>query len=318
MHHYIRSTLYGAAIAATVLLSLRGATAFYKQFTTGPVSEAPTQDTPSPVRNTSKAERLARASSLVAGMGKQGTVRDVFSAPDGSTGVVIQAEGGNFIGWMVDGTDALWVGAKFDARGRNMTQEEMIARGYAQPVSAQASPNTSPGQTPGAGQAQGKGQGQGQGGSAGGLIRAVNQSAGFIEGSAGPVWTAYVDANCSFCNQLWRNLRGPIAAGQIRVRWAPVAVIAPNSNAKAATLLQSGDPLGVLAQHGVNGQPIPDSSASAATQLKIDANNAMLRALNGGKAPATPTIVIPMDNGLPQIITGIPPNIDALIKPGKS
>jgi protein-disulfide isomerase len=150
-----------------------------------------------------------------------------------------------------------------------------------------------------------------------GLLKAVSQSAGVIEGSAGPIWTVYYDGNCDFCNQLWRNLRAPLAAGQIRVRWAPVAVIGPSSAGKAATLLQSDQPLTVLAHHGLNGERIAESAVTTTSRALIDGNNAMLRALNGGKAPATPTLVIPT-NALPMVITGIPPDLDALIRAGKS
>jgi hypothetical protein len=52
-----------------------------------------------------------------------------------------------------------------------------------------------------------------------------------------------------------------------------------------------------------------------ATQQQIDANNAMLRALNAGKPAATPTIVLPAADGA-RVITGLPPDLNALIQQG--
>lgn len=305
MNHLLKNTSIAVAILITGVLSIRGATSLYKQFVVTDSAETDQELIPAPAV-VSKAERLARASRLVSGMGKQGQVTDIFSAPDGSTGIVIQSGEGKFIGWMVDNIDAVWVGAKFDTKGTNMTQEEMLARGYAKAVNAPSTPESS--------QAAGTGNKQ-----AGALLQAVDQSAGFIEGTAGPIWTAYIDANCTFCNQLWRNLREPLASGQIRVRWAPVAVLAPSSTSKAATLMQSDNPLRLLAEHGVQGSPIAESTITSLNQNKLDANNAMLRALNPGKAPATPTIVIPMQPGTaPMVVTGIPTNLQELIKAARS
>lgn len=297
---------YGA-YAVVAVLALRGGTAFYKQFTQPEATASADQVTDAPPVPVSKAQRHQRAAQLVSGMGRSGKVKDTFSAPDGTTGVVIEAPEGTFIGWMVDGVDSVWVGAKFDAQGRNQTQQEMIARGFAQPSDTPAGIQAAPA-TP---------AGQGREGpiSGAGLLKAVTQSPGFIEGSGGPLWTVYIDGNCVYCTQLWRNLRNPIAAGQLRVRWAPVAVIAPSSAGQAAALLQSDQPLALLTQHGTTGAHIQGVTVGAAAQQQIDANNAMLRALNAGKAAATPTIVLPSADGA-RIITGLPPDINSLIQQG--
>lgn len=297
---------YGVYAVAAVL-ALRGATAFYTQFTEPAAIASSEQAATVQAVPASKAQRQQRAAQLVGGMGRAGTVKDTFSAPDGTTGVIIEAPEGTFIGWMVDGVDSVWVGAKFDAQGRNQTQQEMIARGFAQPsnepVGNQAQPASAAPET-GASPINGAG-----------LLQAVTQSPGFLEGTSGPLWTVYIDGNCVYCTQLWRNLRNPIAAGQLRVRWAPVAVIAPTSAGQAAALLQSDQPVALLTQHGTTGARIPSTTVSAKSQQQIDANNAMLRALNAGKGAATPTIVLPSPEG-PRVITGLPPDINALIQQG--
>lgn len=293
--------------AGITILCIRGATAFYTQFAPLAQGEAQTTQAQGAVP-VSKTQRQQRAAQLVGGMGKSGKVRDIFSAPDGSTGVVIEAPEGTFIGWMVDGVDAVWVGAKFDSQGRNQTQQEMIARGYAQPTNTPAA------------QAQTERQPQASTANAinsAGLLKAATQSPGFMEGSAGPIWTIYLDGNCGFCTQLWRSLRNPIASGQLRVRWAPVAVIAPSSAAQAAALLQSDQPVLMMTQHAISGQQLPAANITPASQQHIDANNAMLRALNAGKAAATPTIVVPSADGA-RVITGLPPDLQALIRESRS
>ncbi|MDT8992886.1 hypothetical protein RQP54_18575 [Curvibacter sp. APW13] len=294
------------AIVLVGMLVFRCSIATYTLVNPKETAEAPAKAEQPPVV-VSKAQRQQRAAKLLSGMGRAGKVKDIFSAPDGSTGVIIEAPEGTFIGWMVDGVDALWVGAKFDPQGRNQTQQEMIARGYAQPSNTPANAPTS--------SASGQGATNATPITGQGLLKAAMQSPGFTEGTAGPVWTIYIDGNCGFCTQLWRNLRNPIAAGQLRVRWAPVAVIAPTSAGQAAALLQSDQPINLLTQHGTSGSHIPGVTILPATQQQIDANNAMLRALNAGKPAATPTIVLPAADG-PRVITGLPPDLNALIQQG--
>lgn len=302
----LRDAMRIAGVLLIGVLALRGATAFYTQF--NPKGTVPEQATPPQTELVSKAQRQQRAIKLVSGMGRAGKVKDIFSAPDGSTGVVIEAPEGTFVGWMIDGIDAVWVGAKFDPQGINQTQQEMIARGYAQPTNTPANAQAAPATGQGMASATSPMTSQG-------LLKAAMQSPGFTEGTAGPVWTVYIDGNCGFCTHLWRNLRNPIAAGQIRVRWAPVAVIAPTSAGQAAALLQSDQPVSLLTQHGTTGAHIPSATVMPATQQQIDANNAMLRALNAGKPAATPTIVLPAADGA-RVITGLPPDLNALIQQG--
>ncbi len=303
MKHILKPIALTGVAVAIAFLSLRGGVAIYKQLTTNPaaVSES-SQATSSPIIITSKAERMARAKALLAGMGKDGIVSEVFSATDGSTGVVIRSGEGAFIGWMLEGVDALFVGAKFDREGNNRTQMEMLARQFAQPSAV--SPVSG---SPGANQQAQVGQSTSR------LLASINQSAGFIEGSAGPIITAYIDTNCTFCTQLWRNLRAPITAGQIRVRWAPVAIIAPDSRTRATTLLQSSRPLDVLAEHGQSGRPIPASPENQGVNQALDANNAMLKLLSANQSPATPTLVVNTASGEPVIVRGLPPNLSELL-----
>jgi hypothetical protein len=66
-------------------------------------------------------------------------VSDLFRGPGGFLGVVINPGENKFIGWMPPTRDVLVVGAMFDQNGKNVTQTEMLARGYAkQQTDAQA------------------------------------------------------------------------------------------------------------------------------------------------------------------------------------
>lgn len=295
-------------MALLAVLALRGATAFYAQFTG--TSTIVTTDAPGqPASATqSKAQRLERASQLLGNMGKTGKVKDTFTATDGSTGVVIESPEGTFVGWMVDGVQALFVGAKFDRQGTNLTQQEMIARGYATPSITPTAHKTDPTPQPSDHSAAPRASDK--------LLKAAALSPGITEGDAGPLWIVYIDGNCIYCTQLWRNLRNPIASGQLRVRWAPVAVVAPSSTGQAAAVLQSDRPIALLTQHA-QGAPFPTVTMSESTVQKIEANNSMLRALNAGKVAATPTIVIPSAQGA-RVITGLPPDLQTLIEQGRS
>jgi thiol:disulfide interchange protein DsbG len=144
-------------------------------------------------------------------------------------------------------------------------------------------------------------------------LRAFEKSAGFVEGSAGPVVTAFVDLNCVYCSRLWRQLRAPIASGQLRVRWVPVAVIAPDSEGLAAALLQHPDPVAALAAHESGTQRLAVAPASAATADGIAANNALLDIVTN-RRPATPVLVARGADQQPQVAVGLPPDLAVFLR----
>jgi thiol:disulfide interchange protein DsbG len=65
-------------------------------------------------------------------------------------------------------------------------------------------------------------------------------SAYVVEGSAHPrqIVYAFSDPNCPYCSLMWRALQ-PYEQEGLQVRWVQLAVLAPDSAGKAATLLQS-------------------------------------------------------------------------------
>ena len=52
----------------------------------------------------------------------------------------------------------------------------------------------------------------------------------------------FMDANCKFCTKLWADARPWVDAGKVQLRYIMVAVIAPSSGGKAATVLADPDP----------------------------------------------------------------------------
>jgi thiol:disulfide interchange protein DsbG len=57
----------------------------------------------------------------------------------------------------------------------------------------------------------------------------------------------FMDANCKYCTNFWSNARPWVDSGKVQLRHIMVAVIAPTSAGKAATLLADPDPAQRLA-----------------------------------------------------------------------
>lgn len=234
------------------------------------------------------------ASALVAKISQgKASVSEVFRGPGGFTGVVVLTGEGKFIGWMPMTRDALFVGAMFDQAGKNITQAEMLSRGYAS------------NETPPTAQAAGAQPPQAA------LQRAIDATAGFTEGKSGPVVTAFVDYNCTYCRDFYQRSRALIAQGHIRVRWVPVAIIDDTSLPKAAAILGNSDPTNAMAmvEEGRLGLP---ATISQGMKEKVGANNAVLNALSNGNS-ATPTLVIRKADGTLGISPGLPQDLGAFV-----
>ena len=59
----------------------------------------------------------------------------------------------------------------------------------------------------------------------------------------------FLDANCIYCAKFWADARPWVDAGKVQLRYLMVAVIAPTSAGKAATLLADPDPARRLAAY---------------------------------------------------------------------
>ncbi|MCR1347496.1 thioredoxin fold domain-containing protein [Acidithiobacillus ferrooxidans] len=74
------------------------------------------------------------------------------------------------------------------------------------------------------------------------LTRVQNQGTSFLIGRAGPVFTDFVDPDCPYCHQEFRELQPLLLSGKLRLRIVPVAVLDAGSMPRAATLLESRHP----------------------------------------------------------------------------
>jgi thiol:disulfide interchange protein DsbG len=121
------------------------------------------------------------------------------------------------------------------------------------------------------------------------------------------VLTAFVDMNCTYCSELYARSRALIGTGQMRVRWIPVAVIHPDSMARAAALLQARDPVRALA--AAHAKVLPDlRPPNPALQAEIAANNALLSAVTDGHA-MTPMLLVQRDDGSFAANAGLPADL---------
>lgn len=88
------------------------------------------------------------------------------------------------------------------------------------------------------------------------------------EGTAGPVVYVFFDANCPYCHRLYSNLRQYVAAGRVRVRWLPVAILAESSKSLAAAIYQSAAPKDTLSKM-VNWQLLPASTITQEVNSRL-------------------------------------------------
>jgi len=133
---------------------------------------------------------------------------------------------------------------------------------------------------------------------------AIETSASFVEGYAGPVVAAFIDLDCGYCSQLWRRVRAPLAAGQLRMRWIPVAVLTPDGAGRAAALLRAADPVAALAAHESRAPAPPQPPSVTAIGDNIAANNALLAVLTD-KRLVTPLLVARGANRAPRLMAGL-------------
>lgn len=143
--------------------------------------------------------------------------------------------------------------------------------------------------------------------------RAIEASASFIEGHAGPLIAAFIDLDCGVCSHLWRRVRAPMAAGRIRVRWIPVALVQPSGAWRAAALLRAADPVAALAAHESRVLAMDTEVAvTAAPTDDIAANGALLVALTRGRS-VTPLLVWRAADLTLRVSPGLPQDLGAVL-----
>lgn len=293
----------GAALATCVCAGIA-----YFQFYYSPqsiVKDAPKSEKAVTLLEPVTSEDRAAAAKLVKNISEdKAIVTEVFRGPAGYVGVVVNPGARNepgehkFIGWMPATRDTLLVGAMFDLNGKNVTQAEMVTRGYARPELIPQQ-SAQPGQSV--------------------IKQAVDRSEGFLEGTSGPIVTAFVDYNCGFCRELYQRSRQHVAQGMLRIKWVPVAILGDTSLPKAAAVLGYRDASSNMVNpvKGMNlaesGQLPPLMSVSGAMKTTIDANGAVLNLLSGGEA-RTPMLVLNQPDGTFKVAPGLPQDLMAFVR----
>jgi thiol:disulfide interchange protein DsbG len=112
------------------------------------------------------------------------------------------------------------------------------------------------------------------------------------EGAAHPKRIVYVftDTECPYCHKLWQATQPLLTRGDVQVRHVMVAVIAPQSAARAAAVLDAPDPKAAMHRHetAFGHSPVaPLKSVSPATARRIEDNNALMDSLGISGTPAT-------------------------------
>lgn len=150
--------------------------------------------------------------------------------------------------------------------------------------------------------------------------RFATKASYIASGASHPKSVIYVivDPNCIYCHMLWIALRGYEAAG-LQVRWIPVGFLHADSAAKAAAILQGGDPVLERMEekfdvHRESGG-VPGIAITPKLAQELKANTALMHA---AKIMGTPGILyrdqaghvharygMPMMTQLPAI-TGLP------------
>jgi thiol:disulfide interchange protein DsbG len=224
---------------------------------------SPTQPAPqSPLvgRRLGPRSRIALAHLVREASRGQAGIERTFAGPDGLTGLVLTPSGS--VAW----TNGRYVflGAVFDTKGQNLSllaQQAISPQRFRFPTRA---------------------------------------SAGFLMGTAGPILTMVADPNCAFCHQDWIRVLGPrIAAGTLRVRVVPVALVDPaTARVRAAAILSAPDPGEAWMQNERDfhegaeqgGLPVQGITVPPVALTAVETNTAAFFASSNGTA-ATPTFV---------------------------
>ncbi|MCG8274703.1 thiol:disulfide interchange protein DsbG [Aquamicrobium sp. NLF2-7] len=123
---------------------------------------------------------------------------------------------------------------------------------------------------------------------------------------AGRIVYAFTDANCPYCNELWRSARPWVDAGKVQIRHVMVGVIREDSPGKAAAILEASDPQAALTQNERDhdkGGIAPLKTIPAETSAKLNSNVELMRRLGFS---GTPGLVAQGSDGALTLQSGVP------------
>ena len=240
-----------------------------------------------------RAFSLAQAQRLVTGASAGHLeARRVFAGPHGLYGVVVGAKGdpnSASILWVTPDRNAILAGTLIDAAGNDLNTIAKFAMGL------QFSPTES-------------------------LRRASLPAArAMVTPGRGPILTAFIDPNCSFCHLLYDQIMPHVLKGELRVRFVMVGVVKRDSAQRAAAILSAPNPLAALAQdqrgfdvaREEGGYPIAKAHPAPDSIAAIAANNALIAKAGIDGTPAL--VYCSRKKASVRMIVGMPMSLPALL-----
>ncbi len=146
------------------------------------------------------------------------------------------------------------------------------------------------------------------------MLARMSQTSAVTLGHGARVVDVFFDPNCPYCHELYEDLQPWVGRQGLRLRWIPVAVLAPSSEGKAAAILQAADPRQALTRNetdynenpraGSGGGVVPLAHPRAATREDLARNLQVLHA--AGAYFAFPMMVWRDRSGQAQMFLGTP------------
>jgi thiol:disulfide interchange protein DsbG len=217
------------------------------------------------------------------------TIQGELPAPDGYRGYLANY-GGQPVPIYVppDGKHAL-VGSLFDANGKDLTHAALLSAAGAPTLDT-------------------------------GTWDMLGKVTWVAEGAKQPKRIVYVftDTECPYCHRLWEAVTPRLEKNGVQVRNVMVAVIAPQSEPRAAAVLQANDPGATLGEHERSfghSTVAPLKHVPEDVRRKLDGNAAMMDALG---IAGTPAVIYRDDKGKVRRVDGMPPEelLDVIFGPG--
>jgi hypothetical protein len=137
------------------------------------------------------------------------------------------------------------------------------------------------------------------------LRRALERVECMTEGRAGEAVHVFFDPDCPVCAILFRRTRRAVDAGQLRLKWIPVALLGPESLWRSARLLAASDRMRALSR--AFGRAEARTAPSPRTLSMVPAvlgNSALLRWIAGPR-PATPSLLHQAAGGRWALLAGL-------------
>ena len=188
------------------------------------------------------------------------SIKGVLPAPAGFKGYVGEYKGQPMPVYLLPDGKHVAIGTLFDATGNDLTQA---------PLQAATAPSLDAA-----------------------LWAELGKATWIAEGATKPKRIVYefTDTECPYCHKLWQATQPLLANGDVQVRHIIVAVIAPKSLNRAATILGAPNQKAMLHQHENSfghSTVQPTATVSAAIMKSIAANEQLMQKLGIQGTPAT-------------------------------